>query len=143
MTGLEIVGLVTGVVTALATGVTAVMLVVRGRRSSTTPFYRELKASLDDPDPRHWVSINTGLTKAIHPRHGQQSIRRNVLFFGKVVRLTRETVTLDEPSFGNQSVYLSHVHTVRRHQEDEETCSGWTPRFDSDGQGPMIEEGDE
>lgn len=141
MTVPEIAGLVAGVVTALATGVTAVVLLLRGRRSASTPFYSLLKASLDDPDSRHWVSINTGLTRASFV-FGEQRI--NTLYFsGKVVRLTRETVTLDEPYDGNNSIYLSHIHTVQRLRAREEICRGWTPRFDSDGQGPIIDEGDE
>ena len=144
MTALEITGLIAGLVTAIATGVTAVYVIWwRDRRSATIPFYRVLKASMDDPDPHHWVLINgaRGLSPPVLDQQGYP-----VTIFtpaGKVVKITRTTVTLDHPRLGNESIDLSHVHSVRRTKQSTAYCKGWTPRFDSDGRGPVVRRNDE
>ena len=107
MTFLEVMGFVTGVVIAVSTTVTAVVVVRRGRRSETIPHYSVLHASLlDDSDPKHGVQLILGWVG------NAQYVQA-----GKVINLTRTTVTLHNGG-RRRTIDLSAIQGANRYDAD-------------------------
>ena len=101
--------------TAIAVGLGTFLAWWRSRRAATIPFYRGLKASLDDADKYHWVRVNN-----------------NDLFEGKVVKITKTTITLDHPLGGNDFIAVSHLSGACRLDSLVTSWHDWVPCLDSD-----------
>jgi len=120
MTSLEVAAWIT----AAATGLTAlgtVLILWRNRRSASIQFYRLFKASKISDEPNHWVQVYTTNTM-LHSNY----------LHGKVIKVTRASVTLSSPKRGNVLVAMPQIVSAHRSVAHPLPPSDWEPSLDRD-----------
>lgn len=123
-------------ITATAVVIGTLLTWWRGRRSVSIPFYRVLKASQDDDsDDYHWVKVVTALAPGppVYDPRGHRTSQPPPSRTGKVVKITRASVTLDSPWGGNQTIALAVIHGVKRNEARQHNRhDDWVPCLDAD-----------